>query len=102
MLGVAVGCIGMTYDGFCGLTPDEFSHIYRAYSEEREARYRDNWERMRMLAAICVSPYSKKGSTPRKLLPLPWDNEKSKQADAQPQVSKEEALRRFEEVLKKS
>ncbi len=94
-----MGCIGLPYDDFCALTPEEFSHIYKAYSEERTARYQDNWERMRMLAAICVSPYSRKGTTPHRLLPLPWDRAKPKKAA--PAVSKEDALRRFEEVLKK-
>lgn len=94
-----MACIGLTYDGFCNLTTEEFSCIYKAYSDEREAQYRDGWERMRMLAAVCVSPYSKKGTTPRRLLPLPWDNEKpKKEATA---VSKEEALKQFEEVLRK-
>ncbi len=53
----------------------------------------------RMLAAICVSPYSRKGTTPHRLLPLPWDRAKPKKAA--PTVSKEDALRRFEEVLGK-
>ncbi len=89
----------MPYDDFCALTPEEFSHIYKAYSEERTARYQDNWERMRMLGVICVSPYSRKGTTPHRLLPLPWDRAKPKKAA--PAVPKEDALRRFEEVLKK-
>lgn len=94
---MAVANVGLTYDGFCDLTPEEFTHIYRAYSEEREAQYRDSWERMRMLAAICVSPYSKKGTTPHRLLPLPWDS--ARRRPSAPAVSKAEALKRFEEVL---
>lgn len=101
MLGVAVGNIGLRYDDFCDLTPNEFSYIYRAYSEEREAQYRDNWERVRMLASIVIQPYAKKGMTPHKLLALPWDKESSPTRGARVEhVSKEEALQRFEEVLR--
>lgn len=94
----------MPYDDFCSLTLDEFSHIYRAYSERQEARYRDNWERTRMLACICVQPYAKKGLTPRSLLPLPWDKGETPM-DAQRKTeipSKQEAVRRLKEVLEKT
>lgn len=83
--------MGLRYDDFCSLTPEEFSYIYRAYSKDREAQYRDNWERTRMLAAITIQPYAKKGMTPQKLLRFPWDGD---------HVSKEEALKGFEEALK--
>ena len=94
--------MGLRYEDFCDLTPDEFTHIYRAYSNEREAQYKDNWERMRMLAAITIQPYAKKGLTPHGLLPFPWDaeNRPTRKAPAE-HVSKEDALQRFEEVLKK-
>ena len=83
--------MGLRYDDFCSLTPEEFSYIYRAYSKDREAQYRDNWERTRMLAAITIQPYAKKGMMPQKLLRFPWDGD---------HVSKEEALKGFEEALK--
>ena len=94
--------MGLRYEDFCDLTPDEFTHIYRAYSNEREAQYKDYWERMRMLAAITIQPYAKKGLTPHGLLPFPWDaeNRPTRKAPAE-HVSKEDALQRFEEVLKK-
>lgn len=104
MLGIAVGNIGIPYDDFCGLTPDEFSHIYKAYSERQEAQYRDDWERMRMLACICIQPYAKKGLTPRSLLPLPWDKGKTPRG-ARRKVeipSKQDAVKRLKEVLEKT
>ena len=102
MLGVAVGNIGLRYEDFCDLTPDEFTHIYRAYSKEREAQYKDNWERMRILAAITIQPYVKKGLTPHGLLPFPWDSKrKSEPIGEPPTASKEDALLRFEKVLGK-
>lgn len=35
------------------LTPEEFSHIYKAYSEERTAQYQDRWERDNNNTAVC-------------------------------------------------
>ena len=98
---MAVGGMGLRYDDFCSLTPGEFSYIYRAYSKDREAQRRDNWERMRMLAAITIQPYAKKGMTPQKLLRFPWDKESglTRKTENKP-VSKAEALKRFEEALK--
>lgn len=102
LLGEAVGNIGLPYEDFCGLTPDEFTHIHKAYHSEREAQYKDNWERMRMLATIAVQPYAKGQIKPQKLLPLPWDKETPTRKNHIEHVSKEEALKRFEEVLKKA
>lgn len=67
--------------------------------EERSA-----WERMRMLATICVQPYSKKRLKANELMRFPWDEEQ-KGSHSQPsqrggEVSKEEALKRFVELVK--
>ncbi len=101
LLGIAVGNIGMPYNDFCAITPEEFNHIYRAYSEERTAQYQDSWERMRMLATIIILPYAKNGLTPQKLLSFPWEKKKPESTKAAPAVSKEDALKRFEKVLGK-
>ena len=101
LLGIAVGNIGMPYNDFCAITPEEFNNIYRAYSEERTAQYQDSWERMRMLATIIIQPYAKKGLTSQKLLSFPWEKKKPEHTKAAPAVSKEDALKRFEEVLGK-
>lgn len=101
-MGIAVGNIGLPYGDFCALTPGEFGYIYKAYSDERTALYRDSWERVRMLAAITIQPYASKGLTPHSLLPFPWDAEGVPTRSAESgQVSKEDALRRFEEELRK-
>ncbi len=83
------------------LTPDEFSAIYGAYCEERAARYRDDWERMRLLASITIQPHLKKRMKPQSLLRFPWDNRTTEARERHPQLSKEDALKRFEEVLKR-
>lgn len=101
LLGIAVGNIGMPYNDFCAITPEEFNHIYRAYSEERTAQYQDSWERMRMFATISIQPYAKNGLTPQNLLSFPWEKKKPEPTKAAPAISKEDALKRFEEVLGK-
>lgn len=94
LLGIAVGNIGMPYNDFCAITPEEFNHIYRAYSEERTAQYQDSWERMRMLAAILLQPHVKGDVTLQKILFFPWEKKKTKKKTSV--ISKEEAKRRFE------
>lgn len=102
LLGIAVGNIGMPYNDFCAITPEEFNHIYRAYSEERTAQYQDSWERMRLLAAILLQPHVKENVTPQKILFFPWEKKKPEPTKAATAVSKEDALKRFEEVAKKT
>ena len=102
LLGIAVGNIGMPYNDFCAITPEEFNHIYRADIEERTAQYQDSWERMRMLATISIQPYAKNALTPQKLLSFPWEKKKPEHTKVAPAVSKEDALKRFEEVAKKT
>ena len=92
----------MPYNDFCAITPEEFNHIYRAYSEERTAQYQDSWERMRMLATIIIQPYAKKGLTPHGLLPFLLEKKKPEHTKAAPAVSLENALKHFEEVLGKT
>ena len=43
-----------------------------AWHDMTETADRGAWERMRLLAAITVSPHTKKTVTPKKLVPLPW------------------------------
>ena len=100
-MGIAVGNIGIPYSDFCGFTPEEFDHIYRAWNEQQEAQLRDRWECMRMMATITIQPYAKKGLTPHGLLPFPWEKKKPEHTKGAPAVSKEDALKRFEEVLGK-
>ena len=96
MLGHALGCIGLSLEDFCQLTPEEFGAVCKAWHDRREQEMQDGWERMRMNATITIQPHVKGKVTPQKLLPLPW--EKSiKKAEA-PKVSAEEARKRFERL----
>lgn len=103
MLGVAVGCIGMSYDSFCFLTPEEFSAVYGAYAEREMRLYRDGWERARMVGYMAVQPYLKKGMKPHGVLPFPWDEEnRPRERKKAAPVSKEEAKRRFLKLISNS
>lgn len=42
----------------------------------RDAEVMNDWERMRLLAAISIQPHIKKKITAQKLVPLPWDRKK--------------------------
>ena len=57
---------------------DEFAAVHKAYTEQRDADFKDEWMRMRLLATIVIQPHLGKGKkiTPEKLLPLPWDKNK--------------------------
>lgn len=100
-MGIAVGDIGLPYSDFCMFTPEEFGSIYKAYAERQETQYRTQWECMRTLAFFTVQPYAKKGLTPHKLLPFPWDM-KVQHTGRNQHHDKKEALRRFEDVLKRT
>ena len=54
---------------------------------------------MRMMATIALQPHAKGNLTPQK--ELPQQREKKKPMQKAPAVSKEDALKRFEEVLGK-
>ena len=73
LLGHALGCMGLSLEGFCALTPAEFAAACKAYAEEREQGERRSWERMRLLAAVCIQPHIRKRISPQQLIPLPWD-----------------------------
>lgn len=94
----------MSYDDFCRLTFDEFAAVYEAYIVQRESFYKDDWERMRLLACITIQPHinHKKGKvTPQRLLPFPWDKEQQRPKNKGPKLTPEQTRRRFEQLVKK-
>lgn len=102
LMGVAVGCIGLSLDDFCGFYHDEFESIFEAWHDMTETADRASWERMRLLAAITVSPHTKKTVTPRKLLPLPWDSPHGGNREKdEPALSAENRKRRFNDALRR-
>lgn len=72
LLGIAVGCIGMSHDDFCKCNFDEFENIYNAWRDIYDGSVRESWEQTRTLTAICIQPHVKKKITPRQLWQFPW------------------------------
>ena len=100
LLGIALSCLNLSYDDFCRLTPVEFENVYKVYQDKREADYKDEWARMRMLAAIVIQPHLKRKVTPEKLLPFPWEKPARRKEEAQ-QLTATESLKRFEKLAEK-
>ena len=93
----------MSLDEFCKYDFDEFEHICNAWSDMNDARSREEWERTRTLAAICIQPHMRQGKkiTPRQLIPLPWDHISPNSYDQAPKLSPREKQKRFEELAGK-
>lgn len=98
-MGVALGCMGLSYDDFCKFTPEEFTHVYKAHSEQRDALYKTSWEQTRLLAAICIQPHVRKTIDPKKLLPFSWD--RTQRAEEAPKLTKEELNAEYEALVAK-
>ena len=79
---------------------EEFTAVCKAYNQKREAESRERWEQTRTLAAIIIQPHLKKRITVQQLLPLPWDKRKDPEPNKRT-LTKEEQLRRFEELVKR-
>lgn len=97
-----MGCIGLSYDDFCRLDFEEFAAVWKAYAEQRDTNFKDEWQRMRLLATIVIQPHLSKGRkiTPEKLLPFPWDHEKAKKQEG-PKMSAAEQRERMKELVEK-
>lgn len=98
LLGIALGCIRLSYHDFCSCYPDEFFSICKAWRDMRDAEVRTDWERTRLLAAITIQPHIKRKITPQKLLPLPWDITKPKPKQPGEKLTVEQHRQRAEEI----
>lgn len=98
LLGIALGCIGLSLADFCVLTPDEWAEVYRNYREMLDEREKLEWERLRLLCAYTIQPHSRKKINPKKMMSFPWDNEKM---ESQNLVSREVGRDRFEKMKQK-
>ena len=95
-LGFALGSIGLSLSDFCDLTPTEYAATCKAWNDRKDEIYRDEWERMRLHAAITSQPHVKKKIDVKKLIKFSWEQPKVK---AEP-MSREEARKRFEKLTK--
>ncbi len=77
LLGIALGCIRLSYDDFCNMDFQEFAAVYKAYAKGKKI-------------------------TPEKLLPFPWDKKKKVAAAKKAkEYTPEQQRRRMEELVKK-
>ncbi|MBD8980843.1 MAG: hypothetical protein EGR83_02130 [Bacteroides cellulosilyticus] len=96
LLGLAMGCIGISLDDFRRCTPAEFAAIYRVWQQHDERNVQDGWERTRFLACCILQPYSKKKLSPTDVCRFSW--ERKREQETKKEVSTKE---RFEEIAKK-
>lgn len=99
LLGFALGCIRLSYDDFCRCTVEEFESICKAYNSQREAEYKDGWERTRSIAVASLRPYLKGSPSAYKIFPLPWDKQRQQNKVLKP-VSAKEDKERFESLVR--
>ncbi len=82
---------------------NEFAAVYKAYAEQRDTDFRDEWARMRLLATITIQPHLAKGKkvTPEKLLPFPWEKKKTRKRGKSQELTIEQQRARMAELVKK-
>ena len=101
-LAFALSVVHLAYDDFCRLTPDEFEAVCDAWHDDREHTLHDEWERMRLLATITIQPHVKGKLSPQRLLPFPWEWEKTKKTSLEDRpVTREEDRRRLEALMRR-
>lgn len=83
---------------------EEFAAVYKAYAEQRDTDFKDEWVRMRLLATITIQPHLAKNKkvTPEKLLPFPWEKKKALKRGAKEQeLTPKQQRERMAELVKK-
>jgi len=71
--------------------------------QNSDTDFKDNWQRMRLLAAIVIQPHLDKRHriTPEKLLPFPWDKSKAGTKKKQKEITPEQQRRHMECLVRK-
>lgn len=88
----------MGLNEWMALTPDEWHAVAKAYSDNREAKQRDDWNRVRMHAYMMIQSQTKDHLTPSQLLSFPWDKDDTK-SDVEI-IDKDQAKMRFAKLIK--
>lgn len=63
----------MSYKDFCLCTPDEFQCVCKAFNEQRETDFRNQWEQTRVLWSVEAQTHSTKKINPLDAMPFAWD-----------------------------
>lgn len=101
LLGLATGCVGMSLDDFCRLTPSEFKAVHQAWSEHQEATQRAEWERTRLTCTYLLQPWAKRRIAPKDVMRLPWDDEGAPDSASSEPADPETIRRRYREALRR-
>ena len=98
-----MGCVGLSFDDFCRCTVQEFESICKAYHDQREADCKERWEQTRAIVVASLRPHLKGKPTVRKIFPLPWDKNATKEvrSKAMPPLTAEESKMRFERLVER-
>ena len=100
LIGLALGCIGMSLNDFSRCTPEEFRSIFDNWHERQESQIKESWEQIRIICLCVLQPHSKKTLSAKEVLSFPWD-EKSKIDNRASNLSNDEILKRFEAAKNK-
>ena len=81
----------------------EFESICKAYHDQREAEYKERWERTRAVVVASLRPHLKGHPPVRKIFPLPWDKNAAKEVrrKSMPPLTAEESKMRFERLVER-
>lgn len=104
LLGIAMGCMGMSRNDFCRCTPSEFYEAYGAWNEMQAQRERGAWERMRMQCLCSLQPYSKNKLSVQDIMRFPWETSGSEEGRGKSEESlgHEEVMARYREAKRKA
>lgn len=96
MMGLALGCIGMSMDDFCRCTPSEFRAVYGGWRDMAEGLRREAWERTRMECLCSLQPYSKKRLAAEDIMRFAWDDaEDGREDEEKKEPSHAEIMERY-------
>lgn len=103
LLGIAMGCMGMSMDDFYRCAPSEFYEAYGAWGEMQERMERSAWERMRMQCLCSLQPYSSKKLRADDLMRFPWEEgEAHVDTSEREQLSHEELMERYRKAKERA
>lgn len=99
LLGIALGCVGMSMDDFCRCTPSEFHEVYVCWHDHSERLDREMWERSRMECLCMLQPHSKQGLSAQDVMVFPWDDVKKRNNGVE--LSHDELMARYREAKRR-
>lgn len=102
MYRLCVGVMGIDPNAFRWMTLAEIREAHKGWFENREQRYRDEWERERWATANLINMQMevKDRTTPDKMFPFPWDAKPKKKRKVSKAKRKEERKRICEEAMR--